>query len=238
VFNALVNRVAILERLVIGSPLLFAGLGGLAWFFATGRPLTRLTLAGNRLTIAVSRTLRPEYHEWGLNQIVLIRVYRGLSVVTADHTARVLSEREPGEVNWIATLLQQAVVANQGVVPALVPKRPGELAVSFSRRPQLLPLAGFLRVRPGELAVRYGFLETPLYEFFAAPAWTAAVLWRSCVGRAYPLSAEDITCRIDDEGTACLQIGRSAWPQISLSVWCEDREALESALAQFWGAGE
>jgi hypothetical protein len=54
--------------------------------------------------------------------------------------------------------------------------------------------------------------------------------------RIYPLIPKNIICRIDETGTAHLQIDRDAWPRIVLFLDCADKGRLAVALAQFWGA--
>jgi hypothetical protein len=244
-----VGSVLLLDRTarLPAALLAVAGVVLVAWFYATGRPQTRLTVTRERLRLEVSRTLRPHRWECGLHQVVLIRIHslrgsRGLWIVTGDRVARCLADRDAVELNWVAHVLQRAVGANGGELPGTVPARPGEVAVSFLGRPQSPAVRGFLLAQRHTLALRYDYLETPHHEFFAAPAFTFTVVWRSLCGPALPLAPADLRCRREDapppQGVARLEITRPIWPRVALTVWCDDAPALQAAVARFWGAAE
>jgi hypothetical protein len=228
---------------LILCPSCLPGIGILVWFFAAGRSCTRMTVANRRLVVDVSRTLRPRHWEWGLHQVTLIQVQHGLyraklRIASAEGSREVLSNRDAQEVDWIAPLLQRAVAANDGAVPAEIPARPGEVEAALTSQAEQPATRGYFRAGPGALAVRFSFLEAPLHEFFAAPTWNLSVWWRSRLGQAVPLGTADISCRVDEDGTAFLEIAGTSRPKVSLFLWCDDKEALQTALARFWGAKE
>jgi hypothetical protein len=218
---------------------LVCGIGGLTSTLWAGCPHTELTLAGNRLVVEVSWTLRPRRWEWGLHQVTAVRVVKGVRIASADRSVTVLADRERATLTWVTWILNRALAAAPVESPGEVLPQPGELEVTFASRPGPPPARGFLRCGPGELAVRHDFLKTPQYEFFAAAAWTPAVVWRAWRHGAYPLAPADVSCRVEAGGTAAaVQVERSAWPRVALVVWCDDKEALVAALARFWGARE
>ena len=217
---------------------LVCGIGGLASYLWAGCPHTELTLAGNRLVVEVSWTLRPRRWEWGLHQITAVRVVKGVRIDSADRSVTVLADREQAALTWVTWVLNRALISDPGEPPGEVLPQRGELEVTFASRPGLPPARGFLRSGPGELAVRHDFLKAPQYEFFAAAAWTPAVVWRAWRSGAYPLAPVDVSCRVEADGTAAVQVERSSWPRVALVVWCDDKEALVTALARFWGARE
>ena len=209
----------------------------------------RLTVAGSRLVL--SRPWGTRHHEWDLDQATKVRVvpccgmsscewHNDLRIISAEGEVTVLSNRTEEELSWIAGMLQQAAATPTRQLPP----QAAELEVTFARDAKLALQRGYLRVRPGELAVRCDFSETYHYEFFAVAAWTAALWWRRCRGlleierRTCPLQPGDVNCRIDRAGTAHLQIDRAAWPQVTLFLFCDDKAGLEAALARFWGAAE
>jgi hypothetical protein len=214
------------------------GIGGLASTLWAGCPHTELTLAGNRLVVEVSWTLRPRRWEWGLHQVTAVRVAKGVRIDSADGSVTILADRQQATLTWVTWVLNRALAAAPAEPSGEVLPQPGELEVTFATRPGLPPARGFLRCGPGEWTLRYDFLKTPQYEFFAAPGWSPAAVWRAWRTGACPLAPTDVSCRVEADGTAAVQVERSSWPRVALVVWCDDKEALVTALARFWGARE
>jgi hypothetical protein len=218
--------------LLLPCPLLFAAALFLTWWWATGRTHTELTVEGGRLLVAVTATLRPWRWESGLHEVTLLAIFPGLRIVSTDQALTLWVGDSEAELRWVAAVLQRALGDNAGRPPAEVGPRPGELEVLFTARADQPPVRGFVRVARGELALRPDFLTTPRFTFFAAPAWTPAVLWRAWRHREHPLAPPDLACRVDQDGTACVRIVGPA----TLYLWCDHKDALEEALARFWGA--
>jgi hypothetical protein len=110
--------------------------------------------------------------------------------------------------------------------------------VELSDHPEKLPGHGFLYARPGRLALRHDYLVGYQFEFFPATHVDARSLWRMYRGSGRPIGPEQVQCKIAEDGSACMQIIRSEWPIIWLTVWAEDKTALQAALARFWGNEE
>jgi uncharacterized protein (TIGR03067 family) len=215
------------------SPLLLAAVASLAWWRATGRLRTELTVEGGRLLVVFSGTIRPGRWEWGLHEIGLIGLCPGLRIV-GEQTLTLLHDCGEDGLKRVARLLQQAVADNAGRPPAEVAPRPGELEVELADRPEHPPTRWLLDVRPGVLALRPDFLTTPRYTFFAAGARSPGVWWRAWRRCEQPVTPVDLSCRVEEDGSACVRIAGPG--RATLYFWCADKGALQHALARFWGA--
>jgi hypothetical protein len=157
----------------------------------------------------------------------------GLQVVGTEGREIFFAREEHNKLAWLAGVLRDTLQLEREHVAAA-----GEIEVTFVPDERVIPQRGFLYASPGRLGVRYPFLTDYEREFFAAPVLDPRAVWHVQIGKRYPLSPEDARCTMETDGVACLQILRTSWPKVMLTVWCDDKEALAGALGRFWGAKE
>jgi hypothetical protein len=195
-----------------------------------GRRVT-FTVAGDELVIRRSGLLWWRTWRWPRTQLRWITAHQGIQVIGIGiHWKRFEDETGP-ELSWIAQALQKALHLEPESEPSS-----GEIAVGFTDDPNKIMAHGFLFTQPGRMAVRPAHLAGYAYEFVPAPpSLNALGLWRMWRGTALPLVPEQVQCKNEDDETACMQIIRTEWPLVWLTIWCDDKTALQRAVARFWG---
>jgi len=193
----------------------------------------QIDVAPHRLRIAIVGFFRPRCWTWERQHLQWIACWQGLYVTTGKERIHLFPKENHAELAWLAETLQQALSLQR-----VLQSRPGEIEIAWTSREYSPPNRGFLLAQPLRLAIRHDFLGTQSFEFFPAGAYyffTAALMARA---NRYALTPDDIQCKLDDNGGACMRIAPSSWPGACVHIWCADSEALVAALARFWGQRE
>lgn len=170
--------------------------------------------------------------EWHRSQIRGITDWHGLRVVTDQRAATFFPRQRRNELFWLKDMLVRIME-----LPATPPPVAEELSVEILGPRPLAPGRGYLLVSPGSLILRYEWCEQPNFEFFNLAYFSLKHLCRMCLWGIRPLSHADIICKIDEYNSALVQVN-SAYPAALVQFRCADKEALESALARFWGGAD
>lgn len=192
--------------------------------------------------------------EWSREQIVALNSRRGLCIITAANERQFFLERDPVELDYVASVLRQALQITEDVAPGR-----GELSVLFSGPLWPRPTPGIIGVRSGELTLRTSLTRAPLFIFSAHSAPRPRRVYGN-PRNVIRLQPNEIVCRLPEAGLPMLLIapttpwplrrgytipagivGRKMrlipfWRRIAFEIWCEDGKALQAALASFWGA--
>lgn len=200
------------------------------------------------------RGLTPSSHRWRRDELAAVGAWGGLRVVTtAGHKVALLPGRPWDEVRWLAQVLG-AVLG----VPDRLPPGAGELAVTFAGSfwPSAVP--GLLRVEKGRMTLRHPLAPQPFLTFRAAAEGDVKDV------KSVPLTPQDVTGRVEEDGgrleiarPLSLEAGQALRKKdavnvplaaffnqhkggenenFHLSIWCADKDAVQEALARFWGA--
>ncbi|OAI53513.1 hypothetical protein AYO44_15890 [Planctomycetaceae bacterium SCGC AG-212-F19] len=194
------------------------------------------TVAGNTLTVRRTGLLWGRRWVWPAGTLRWITVHNGITLIgpthtRANHTRTLFPQERSKELAWVAQALRQGLRLQPETEPA-----PGEIAIGFIDAPwKEVADPGFLLALPGRLAVRHNALPGYQHEFFPAPGLDVLTLWRMWGGKARPVGPEQVQCKNAEDDAACMLVNRTDWPRAWLTVWCEDKAALQAALARFWG---
>jgi hypothetical protein len=191
------------------------------------------TVSDGELVIRRKGLLWGRRWRWPRPQQRWITVFKGMQLIGVDSRRVLFPLEEVSDLSWIAQALQQALKLRPESDPA-----PGEIEVSLADDPNKIPQHGYLFARPGRLALRHDYLAGYQHAFFPASSLDVPTLGRMWLGQGRPVAASEIQCTIEEDGSACMQIIRVSWPTFWLTVWCEDKTAMQAALARFWGNQE
>jgi hypothetical protein len=209
-----------------------ATLGLIVWGLFAAPARYTITVAADRLLIRAARPLGRRRYEWARGDILAVGAWDGLWVVTRDRKQRLLRDRPEEELDWIAARLQQALL-----VPGEVPPGPEEIRVAYGLDRESPPHYGVLQARPGALTIRRSVADCPHVLFRDRDRSVFRLREQSPYRVLQTLSPTDVTCRIGDDGTACLHVAPLG-SKLYFWVACDRPAALEAALGRFWGAKE
>jgi hypothetical protein len=225
-----------LEALLIGaiySPwFLLTGL--MLFVFTWNRAATTMTftIAQEQLFIVQRSLFQTKHWHWSAREIDSIGALRGLRIVSGPTNTWLLTDRPAADVAWLADVLCAALQRYDSL-----PAQPGEIAVDYRRTGEAEPTAGYLHAEVGTLRLRRGFQPNPEFLFFQAQELGPAEVGRHWMTQGIPVSGDNIQCRVDEAGGACLKIDKPSL-QLEVLVWCGDKDALHAAVARFWGSRE
>jgi hypothetical protein len=215
---------------------------------------TQLAVTADTLSVVVRGLFRTRHWEWTRAEIVAIQAGDGLEVIGTQRNGTFLVRRPLHELRWLRETLCERLQIRDAT-----PTQPGEIEVfyafSFERGSQevfeLFDLRkttivsefvrGVLQTKPGRLRLYDPAVPGLQYRFYdvrqAGPG-LQLLIYLIPLSRPYGyfLSQEDIWCHTSEAGGACVQI--KGYPAIALTLWCEEKEAIHRALAQFWGSRE
>jgi hypothetical protein len=189
-----------------------------------------LTAADGRLTVRLPGLVRPRLRTWARHQLAAVGVWNGLWVVSGREKRCLFQDQRDDELRWVAGVIRSALD-----VPGELPPGPGELRVLCQGSHWPDPEVGLLRVRPGSLAVSHSFSDRAHLIFRAGKDVLVYQTFRRGLPVNMVLTPVDMTCRVAEDGSTCLCLAPSR-SRFTLTVWCDEREALPQVLARFWGA--
>lgn len=200
---------------------IFGGGGALLALMTADRACATTTITVNPdwLFVATRHFLFTKRSEWERSAIQAIGAQRGLRITGVRGNAWLFSDRYTDEVAWLAEVL--AIVLRLGGLPP----ESHEIAVTMLRNGDLEPTPAYLGVQPGRLTVRRVFQPQPEFRFFHG----------ALLHDGIAVGGENIQCRVEEDGTACLKIDKPSL-NLDLLVWSTDKDALHESLARFWGA--
>jgi hypothetical protein len=206
------------------------------------------------ITLHVSRAAIFGWRQWSWPRSTIDTILPADGLVVVSKTSRYsfLAWKARHELRWLAEQLC-TLLAIDNERSAISGEIPVDYCISWDKTikkaledntslPPKTAIQGFLRARPGEMRLRYYSLTTPDFLLFEGERTGFRVwfhlIW-SVVRRPYAfrIALEDSMCQINDDGIACLRIHK-IWPPLVLTIWSEDKVALQSALARFWGSSE
>jgi hypothetical protein len=211
----------------------YAGVFGLLILLGVNLLLRKaiFIVASDALTVRRTGLLWGRTWRWPAGTLRWMTVHNGITLIGPGLTQTLFPQERSKELAWVAQVLRQALRLQPETEPA-----PGEIAIGFTDAPwKEHPDPGFLLTQPGRLAVRHSSLPGYQHEFYPTSGLDLLTLWRTWRGKARPVGAEQVQCKNADDGAACLLINRVEWPRAWLTVWCDDKAALQAALARFWG---
>jgi hypothetical protein len=170
--------------------------------------------------------------EWRREEIIALGAGDGLWVARADGVDHLLEDRDAGEMDWLAGVLREALG-----VPAELPPRTDEVPVVYAGTHWPRPVLAFLRVRAREMTVRNVWAPAPHIRFRAGEGFSIGRWSHSRSAVVMPLAPTDVICRVGEDGRSRLLIAPTD-STLSLTIESESRDALQEALARFWGAEE
>jgi hypothetical protein len=148
---------------------------------------------GDRLIVAIWGSSR---NSWRHEQIRAIAAWKGLQIGdTAGKVWTFLTERNLDELIWVAEVIRRYLR-----LPENLPARPGELAVRYTGNFWDKPISGLLRVQPGIMSLRHSFSLKPHLRF------RTGGIYPNSFHDALTLGESNVTCRISEGDSACLQI--------------------------------
>jgi hypothetical protein len=129
-------------------------------------------------------------------------------------------------MSWVAELLNRTLRPWEKPPPLFLQVISGRGALVDARW-------RWVFTRPGLLTVYHAFRPWPYYRFLAV-ASPAFFQWRRSFDRGSPfrVAPTDLSCRIDAQGSARLQI-TPAGSRFQFTLHCDDGTALQEALACF-----
>jgi len=212
--------------LLAGGGLLAALLVGDEW-----RHPTTVLLTADRLAISTAGWGWTDRAVWQRSEHLHILADDGLVVSAAGRVTRVYRGLRKQDLRWLAEVIVQVLD-----LPGCSESRDDELPVHYNHGAHEACMYGFLHAEPGCLRLRYFLLDQPDYVFrFKGPIPGLELVGRNLT--SLPLERHDVMGSFDETGGAIMQVMVSWW-QVPLTIWCNDKEALLSALARFWGAAK
>jgi hypothetical protein len=264
---ALVGKTVPALTAVVGAVLLanvqeyfLAGLAGLfalvqlVVFCYLAKIRSVFTVNENRLQVVtfLGQTVPVRRLQWPRDEIVAVNSCGGLRVITAAKEQSFFLERDPEEIDFVASVLRQALH-----VPDDVPPRTGELRVHFTGPLWPHSTPGILGFRAGELTLRTPLMATPLF-FFRARSGPHSQWVHSSLLNIILLEPHEIVGRLPhgERGKLVIApttplllrrnytippgiVGRKLrtilfWKRISFHICCDNGDSLQTALACFW----
>jgi hypothetical protein len=212
--------------LLAGGGLLAALLVGDEW-----RQPTTVLLTADRLAISTTGWGWSDRAVWQRSEDLHILAGATLVVSAANRTTRTYRGLRKQDLRWLAEVIVQVLELS-----GCTKRGDGELPIRYNHGAHESWMDGFLYAEPGCLELRYFLLDQPDYVFrFKGPIPSLELVGRNLT--SLPLERHDVMCSGDEAGGATMQLMVSWW-QVPLTVWCDDKDALHSALARFWGAAE
>jgi hypothetical protein len=186
-----------------------------------------------------------------------LNALNGITVVTPTTDYRFFPYRDPEELRWIAAMVRQRLG-----LPEERPPAANELRVCYAGMVWPEPVPGILGVRPEELTLRHPFARLPHLTFRPRKPSLLRQAFPGTGNSIVVLDPVEIILRQRPDEPACLEIapvtpfyrrrgyfflpgivdgkqrivGSWTWKRVELTIWCEYGEALQQALATFWGA--
>lgn len=185
-----------------------------------------LVVAGRRL-YAHRRGLRAREWVWDEGEITALdEELGGLWVAGPGRPQKLFAERDVAELRWVARLLRQALGVSD-----TPPPRPGEIPVRCTVGPERHVWRGFLRARPGRLAVRHVFSPD-----IRLPFRTGRPVRRTHLNEPSPLEPDNVRWPADGH---CLEIVFTMVEEdYTIQIESDDPGALRAAVAHFWEVHE
>jgi hypothetical protein len=211
---------------------LSVGLLGLVapFLYATVRALSSgsISVTGDLLTVRRRGLLWSRRWRWKRHELLAILPGGGLWIIDMGDRYYVFSERDRDELTWVADLLSEAFDLDDGP--------PDSLPVLLLRRWDERPAR--LHAWTGRLALFSTDAPWPYFRFLTVPT-PRFLQWHKILapGKPFYLAPGDASCRIETDGAAKLQLTPSG-TSFHLTLYCEDGDGLQQALARFWGAAD
>jgi hypothetical protein len=188
-----------------------------------------ISVAAGRLTIRRQDWLGSSRGAWKRSQILTVAP-GGLWVIDLNDAYCLFTERDPAEMAWVAGALRAALDLDEG--------HSDSLPVVLQGKWWDKPVPARLHVRRGRLTIYRTEASWPYVCFDAVPA-PLFLQAQNLMAPSKPLrlAPGDAICRIETDGSAKMQLVPSG-TRFQLTLSCEDGEALQRALACFWGADD
>lgn len=220
----------------------FAGIGpllGLGWLgrlTKLARRKVTITVLEDQLIINDAGIFRTEQLSWLRTQIHAIQTSCGLRVIGNRWERCFFSERDDHELRWVAFTIRQALA-----VPEERPPGSDEIKVIFTIDDRFDQVDGLMRASRGNLMVWNSRAKFPRFQFCHATSrsllTTRLQSWFLGIEVSIPISPDEVTCRIDEDGKACLKIALWGGKYVT-KIWNPNKDELQVMLARFWGATE
>jgi hypothetical protein len=155
-----------------------------------------VTVSADHLLIEIKRPWWETRCSLERRDIQAIAAWRGLRFLIDQQVVCWLNAWKLRDLDWLARVLRQ-----HWDIPEHLDLEPGELLVCYTGTYWDTPVTGALRALTGRLRLRHP-LDKPHLAFQPGQPDRLRLLQL----RAVPLAGSDVMCRIEQDGSACVQI--------------------------------